>query len=1121
MSTICRGKLTFFLVIFSVKKKLFTDIIMSTVDLRSIGNLNDWIIELPETIISGLPVPVNAIRYESTLLHQLWVNAGPDNRLPVLLDNGFGMIQAKGEIRVIKLPGTPKPYIYCINKKIEGGATNYEVIELKNYTRIYNNTGDKGEASTDIVTFCNVAKTENALYTITLGSTYYSSWLFFGNPASMILTHSSTGISQELTLDGGYEETFDISLGTLFDNDVINVSVSSTSSWEEQYMWWKINHIDGTEVLSSSLNNQDNNGYGAPFDGSFTAVISPSTAAQFAYDEASANVYLTSFVTGATQPCLNYRVEMVDSCGDGWDDNTLSIYVNGVLVESGITLSGWTSQGSYDFSLNEAVAGDIITVECDGGAWQHEVEWEIIDLTNNNTIVLTGGAPFAQTDGSFTITSASGLIEYATQAEQDTAAAAAGQSAYDDFIAAQGSNFVQLIPQFFVMPPNDLFGRTYANKEFSQLLLPDNDSGFYSTIGFGSPHTSFLESAPLFITVENPDAGGDTNWLSKPPAAAIIPASETTIGDIKTWFDSIRPIYECHLDVIYGNLETFYNHHHAYPIDLRVSDISGVKAFVVDGKSYFVGQTYDNSYCNICLEYESVPIDVSGTIGGKHFKPVITVTGLIEEDISSNVSPDLGSRGNVFNIINTSGKDLTITAFNQGCDGYEYVGVDMEVYYHPGDYTDGEGSVLTSLSWTLLAQASVDLNDGLYTGIIPVDITIPANTTYAFAIGSVDGTTIRYMRAYGTAGLTPLVTGDYFTLTEGHGSSSVTATTFSPRSWNGSISYSLSAQADQPIQPWLSSVALKNSNVLAKIYGLYTTINGSNGYTGGMSFTDAETFLDSTGALRNNLVPLITTMALNLPFISIGMTGGDPYVTPIYGLQYKLPDREACYRLFERGDVFINGLVKEASKQKQKAIRDYAEGVHAKYSKTLGVAEALKMLSLDNVLLNGYFFDSFFIYSEGHAVFVDLQNKEFKSKENTQDYFTIKQQEHKSTNNGSSNNLFQESKYTKVTVNWRHSKFGKMNSFVSFYDNPQIDNGMTITKSMTTKDCVGLLMYNYKPKLMEIPTLTTLTHKKLHKRLKNAKNKFVNKNIILKKEEWKSIAAKTVKTIENKDIKKC
>ena len=130
--------------------------------------------------------------------------------------------------------------------------------------------------------------------------------------------------------------------------------------------------------------------------------------------------------------------------------------------------------------------------------------------------------------------------------------------------------------------------------------------------------------------------------------------------------------------------------------------------------------------------------------------------------------------------------------------------------------------------------------------------------------------------------------------------------------------------------------------------------------------------------------------------------------------------------------------------------------------------------------------------------------------------------QHKNKSEGSAgSNLFQEAKYTKVTVNWKHSKFGKMNSFVSLYNNPQIDNGITITKSMTTKDCVGLLMYNYKPKLMEIPTLTTLTHNKLHKRLNNAKNKFIDKRILLKNEEWKSITSQTVKNIENKDIKKC
>ena len=36
----------------------------------------------------------------------------------------------------------------------------------------------------------------------------------------------------------------------------------------------------------------------------------------------------------------------------------------------------------------------------------------------------------------------------------------------------------------------------------------------------------------------------------------------------------------------------------------------------------------------------------------------------------------------------------------------------------------------------------------------------------------------------------------------------------------------------------------------------------------------------------------------------------------------------------------------------------------------------------------------------------------------------------------------------------------------------------------------------------------------------NAKNKFVNKRIILKNEQWTTITADTVKIVENKDIKK-
>ena len=114
----------------------------------------------------------------------------------------------------------------------------------------------------------------------------------------------------------------------------------------------------------------------------------------------------------------------------------------------------------------------------------------------------------------------------------------------------------------------------------------------------------------------------------------------------------------------------------------------------------------------------------------------------------------------------------------------------------------------------------------------------------------------------------------------------------------------------------------------------------------------------------------------------------------------------------------------------------------------------------------------------------------------------------------------QNNKYTEVVVNWKHSKFSNMHTNISFFDNPQIENGITIPEAMTTKDCVGLLMYNYKPKLMEIPSLTTLSYKKLHKRLKNSKNKFIDKKIISKNEQWLTIGANTVESVTNKDIKK-
>jgi hypothetical protein len=91
------------------------------------------------------------------------------------------------------------------------------------------------------------------------------------------------------------------------------------------------------------------------------------------------------------------------------------------------------------------------------------------------------------------------------------------------------------------------------------------------------------------------------------------------------------------------------------------------------------------------------------------------------------------------------------------------------------------------------------------------------------------------------------------------------------------------------------------------------------------------------------------------------------------------------------------------------------------------------------------------------------------------------------------------------SISWKHAHLGEMGMKISFYDNPQIDNGFSLTVFPNESTaCVGLMMQNYKPKLMQVPKITTLEHKKLHARLLKSKNPLFQKTIVPKGEEWYS-----------------
>ncbi|NQZ55538.1 MAG: hypothetical protein HRS51_03445, partial [Candidatus Nitrosopelagicus sp.] len=143
------------------------------------------------------------------------------------------------------------------------------------------------------------------------------------------------------------------------------------------------------------------------------------------------------------------------------------------------------------------------------------------------------------------------------------------------------------------------------------------------------------------------------------------------------------------------------------------------------------------------------------------------------DSLVSNIGPSNGSNGTMFNLINTSGGDITITGFSQGT--YTYSGARiMNIWYYPGNYIP---VMSTTTGWTQVATAiNINLPVGatttvpLYSPVIPItSVTIPAGATYGFYVGG--NSTISYATApTGTiSGVSPWGSNTLLTITAGHG----------------------------------------------------------------------------------------------------------------------------------------------------------------------------------------------------------------------------------------------------------------------------------------------------------------------------------------------------------------
>jgi hypothetical protein len=250
----------------------------------------------------------------------------------------------------------------------------------------------------------------------------------------------------------------------------------------------------------------------------------------------------------------------------------------------------------------------------------------------------------------------------------------------------------------------------------------------------------------------------------------------------------------------------------------------------------------------------------------------------------------------------------------------------------------------------------------------------------------------------------------------------------------------------------------------------------------GASSTLAISNNEYTGYLLDD--DIITINSVKIVIGSVGGDGqsgsfGDPYVFSMRSnIPVKLPNKSACYRMFEQGNNFVNVEVGRASKNHQERMLKYASDITP---------------VTHNITCDGFFYTKAFISAEGHDVTIDYEKKTLSM--GTEGFFKVEKYK-KLVNCGG----FRDTCRC-FSVQWETSDKKAIKTEIMFFPNPHIENGINVIPQ-TLKKSTGMLVDNYKPKLMKLPSVTTLKYGKLHRRLANTENLFQKKAIKGKNEKW-------------------
>jgi len=164
---------------------------------------------------------------------------------------------------------------------------------------------------------------------------------------------------------------------------------------------------------------------------------------------------------------------------------------------------------------------------------------------------------------------------------------------------------------------------------------------------------------------------------------------------------------------------------------------------------------------------------------------------------------------------------------------------------------------------------------------------------------------------------------------------------------------------------------------------------------------------------------------------------GDPYISPIYGNLYKIPDETLHYRLYQSDDIIVNGLV------------DSYKDIDKLNSRSKSLNDVLFGNTLDNQMLSFdemYFITKISIFYKGQANVYDIENETWLT-EVSDDIFVS--EPFKTIEN--LNELYSNEGISSINI-----KIGTFEMKCYRCNNPQIHTGVELLNVHTSSD--GLLV---------------------------------------------------------------